>query len=484
MRTLIVCLLVALAYPAGAAAGTTQRSLIQDDLQLLQSGAAARERALDDVARLGADGVRALALWRSLAPRRRPQGFAAADPAAYAPRRWNALDGLVRGLAARRLGLLLSPSLPMPSWASGCKRHRGVCKPDTQEYGRFVRALGTRYSGTYRDENEGRGVLPRVERWSFSNEPNQASWLRPQFARRDGVVYAAAAVRYRSLVRAGIAALRSTGHAGDELLLGETGPIGRTTGALASRPVAPRPFLRTLLCLGPRTGTAAEVTGCTRPRRLRVTGFAHHPYSRGGSQPPRRKGKPATEITIASVGRLERLLDAAADKGRLPDDLPIHYTEYGFQTDPPDGLFGIPLARQAEYLNESDWIAFRNPRIRTVAQYQLTDDRAVARFQSGLRFADGRAKPAYDAYRLAVGVRRRGPSRLRVYGQVRPPAPGDVSRVEIQNAPFGSNDFRTVARLDVRSRNGTFVRTLPRREGRFRLRWGSVFSREASIAGG
>ena len=60
---------------------------------------------------------------------------------------------------------------------------------------------------------------------------------------------------------------------------------------------------------------------------------------------------------------------------------------------------------------------------------------------------------------------------------------GDVSRVEIQNAPFGSSDFRTVATIDVRSRNGTFVRTLPRREGRFRLRWGSVLSREASIAG-
>jgi hypothetical protein len=483
VRTLIVCLLVALALPAGAAAGTTQRSLIQDDLQLLQSGAAAREHALDDVTRLGADGVRALVMWRSVAPRSRPRGFDPADPADYAPRRWNPLDGLVRGLAARELELLLSPSLPMPSWASECKRHRDVCRPDALEYGRFLRALGTRYSGTYRDENEGGGVLPRITRWSFSNEPNQPAWLRPQFARRDGIVYAAAAVRYRSMVRAGTAALRATGHGGDEMLLGETGPIGRTTGPLASRPVSPKPFLRTLLCLGARTGTAAALEGCTRPRRLRVTGFAHHPYTRGGSQPPRRKGKPATEITLASAGRLERLLDAAADAGRLPDDLPVHYTEYGFQTDPPDGLFGIPLARQAEYINESDWIAFRNPRIRTVAQYKLVDDRAVSRFQSGLRFADGRAKPAYDAYRLAVWVRRRGPSRLRVYGQVRPPAPGDVSRVEIQNAPFGSTDFRTVATIDVRSRNGTFVRTLPRREGRFRLRWGSVLSREASIAG-
>jgi hypothetical protein len=296
-------------------------------------------------------------------------------------------------------------------------------------------------------------------------------------------VYPAAAVLYRSMVLAGTAALRATGHAGDQMLLGETGPIGRVTGPLGMRPVSPRPFLRALLCLDGRTGRAAALRGCAKPRRLRVTGFAHHPYTRGGSQAPRTRGKAATEITIASIGRLERLLDEAADKGRLPDDLPIHYTEYGFQTDPPDSLFGVPLARQAEFLNESDWMAFRNPRVRTVAQYKLIDDRIVSSFQSGLRFWDLRVKPGYDAYRLALWVRRRGETRLRVYGQVRPPAAGDVSRVELQNAPFGSSDFRTVATFDVATRNGAFVRTLPRREGRFRLRWGSVLSREASIAG-
>jgi hypothetical protein len=484
VRALVACLLVVLALPAGAAAATTQESLIQDDLQLLQSGAAARERALDDLLALGADGVRAQVLWRSIAPAKRPRAFDGADPAAYAARRWNPLDGLVRGLAARRLSLLLSPSLPMPSWASRCKRYRTVCRPDAVEYGRFLRALGRRYSGAYRDENEGGGVLPRIDRWSFSNEPNQPAWLRPQLARRDGLVYPAAAVLYRSMVLAGTAGLRATGHARDQMLLGETGPIGRRTGPLGARPVSPRPFLRALLCLDGREGRAAALLGCTRPRRLRVTGYAHHPYTRGGSRAPRTKGDAATEITIASIGRLERLLDEAADKGRLREDLPIHYTEYGFQTDPPDGLFGVPLARQAEFLNESDWMAFRNPRVRTVAQYKLVDDRVVSSFQSGLRFWDLRPKPGYDAYRLSIWVRRLGATRLRVYGQVRPPAAGDVSRVELQNAPFGSSDFRTVATVDVASRNGTFVRTLPRREGRFRLRWGSVLSRETSIAGG
>ena len=175
-------------------------------------------------------------------------------------------------------------------------------------------------------------------------------------------------------------------------------------------------------------------------------------------------------------------------RGRIARGLPIHYTEFGFQTDPPDGLFGVPLARQAEYLNESDWIAYRNPRVRSVAQYELVDDPASARFQSGLRFADGRPKPAYDAYRLPLWITRKGASHLRVYGQVRPLANGGVTQVELQNAPLGLAVWRTVATVAVRSPRGHLLRTVPRREGRWRLRWvpapGAVplFSREAVAA--
>ena len=267
-------------------------------------------------------------------------------------------------------------------------------------------------------------MLPPVRRWSFSNEPNQPSWLRPQFARSGGITYPAAAVAYRAMVRGGIAGLRASGHGGDQMLLGETSPIGRETGRLATRPVPPAAFIRTLLCMdagGDRLrGKAAAVRGCKAPRPLRVTGFAHHPYTQGGSQPPLTRGRRATEITISSAGRLARLLDAGARLRRIPKLLPIHYTEHGFQTNPPDLLFGVSPARQAEYINQSDWIAYRDRRIRTVAQYKLIDDTVVSSFQSGLRFFDGVPKPAFDAYRLPLWVKRKGAARLRVYGQVRP----------------------------------------------------------------
>ena len=69
------------------------------------------------------------------------------------------------------------------------------------------------------------------------------------------------------MVLAGTAALRATGHGGDEMLLGETGPIGRVTGPLATRPVAPRPFLRTLLCLDGRQGGRGRRRSAAARRR-------------------------------------------------------------------------------------------------------------------------------------------------------------------------------------------------------------------------
>jgi hypothetical protein len=122
--------------------------------------------------------------------------------------------------------------------------------------------------------------------------------------------------------------------------------------------------------------------------------------------------------------------------------------------------------------------------VRTVAQYKLVDDPALAGFQSGVRFSDGRPKPAYDAYRLPLWITGKGGSRLRVYGQVRPA--DAATSVELQNAPFGRAPFRTVATFTIGAR--PFLRTIPRFEGRFRLVWRPpdggrpLHSRTATIA--
>jgi hypothetical protein len=487
LRLALLCSALFLCAAAPASAARNQESIFEDEHQLLDLGPGAANSAMDDIKSLGADSVRSLVLWSRIAPRgsRRPRGFKAADPRSYSPAAWDPYDDLVRGTSVRGLGLILSPSTPMPRWASRCKKKTATCKPDPKAYRAFVTALGRRYSGTYADENQGGGVLPRVTRWSPLNEPNQPGWLTPQYERKRGRLVATAAVVYRKLALAAIAGLKASGHGRDQVLLGETAPIGRTSGSLARRPIPPVEFLRKLFCLTPGgkrlRGADGKRHACRKFKRFAVAGFAHHPYQRGGSRPPSEPPQAAGEITISSPSRLRRVLDAAARARRIPRHLPIYYTEFGFQTNPPDRIFGVRVALQPSYINQSDWMAYKDPRVRAVSQYKLVDEAALASFQSGLRFIDGRAKPAYTAYKLPIWVSGRG-SRLRLYGQVRPAADSTPQVVQIQVRPPKGGAFATVKTVTVRSRKGHFLVRVPKRAGVWRLAWGSLVSREATVA--
>jgi hypothetical protein len=480
--------LAALLVVAPANASRVQRSIFEDDQTLVLSSATIRERTLDDLKTLGVDTVHSVVFWNKVTPdplsTHRPAGFDGSNPAAYPAALWNRYDGLVRGAQARGMDVLLSPSSPMPAWASTCKaslKVRNVCRPNPTQFKRFVQALGTRYSGSYADENEGKGVLPRVSRWSIWNEPNQGGWLQPQ-ATKGGAV---APMLYRQLVRAAILGLRASGHGSDEILFGETAPIGRSSGPASSRPTPPGTFLRDVLCIDSRgRALRSRSLDCGGGfARLPVTGVAHHPYTRGGSQPPTSKGS-STEITISSVSRLKTILRQAGAKRRIPRNLPIQYTEFGFQTNPPDGLFGVSLAKQSAWINESDFIAWHDPRVRAVAQYEMRDEASLSAFQSGLRFNDGRLKPSWAAYRLPLWVARRG-SKLLVWGQLRPAADGAVEQVDIQNAPTANGTFTSVRTVTVRSRKGFFNVKLPKRAGVWRVAWtpstggGAILSRVA-----
>jgi hypothetical protein len=478
-RLWIAAAAAALLAAVPAQASTTQESIFEDDYQLLQLGSAEQQAGLNDMDRLGADTVRSLVLWNQIAPDpgnvRRPKGFDARNPAAYPAGLWDRYDDLVRGVQARGMQLLFSPTAPMPVWASECKgnaNRRRVCRPKAKEFGNFVQALATRYSGTYADENQGGGALPRVDRWSIWNEPNQPGWLEPQYVSSKGRRTAFAAHRYRALARSAIAGLRRAGHGGDQILLAETAPIGRTSGTLARRPIPPVEFIRQMFCLTPggkrQTGAAAKAVGCTKPGRFSVTGFAHHPYTRGGSQPPLAGVLPG-EITISTAGRLKKLLTQAAKAKRIPARLPIFYTEFGYQTNPPDRLFGVSLDEQAEFLNQSDWIAYKDSRVKSVAQYKLVDEPDVASFQTGLRFVDGVEKPGFGAYRLPIWVTRRGTSQVRIYGQTRPAPDNSRELVVVENDETGN--FAPVSTVEVTSPKGHFTVDLPARNGKWRLRW-------------
>jgi hypothetical protein len=459
---------------APAHASRSQESVFEDDTALLFSGDAQRQQSLDEIKALGGTTIRTLVQWSRIAPdtnsKTKPAGFDATNPDAYPPGAFTVWDQLVQEAQARGLQVIMSPVLA-PHWADTCRGNAHHCSPRPRDFGQFVTALGKRY--------------PTVHRWSIWNEPNISSWLYPQQKRKHGHNIPQAAIVYRNLFRAGTDALKATGHARDQFLLGETAPLGRTSGSLGKRFLSPTAFYQGVFCLNSRghklRGRIARDEGCTHYKKLAATGIAHHPYNRGGSQPPLRRPTGPGEITIANLSRLSRVINQGSHNRRIRGGLRFFFTEFGFQSNPPDRTFGVSLSRQARYINQSDYIAYHNRRVSAISQYELFDDTDIGSFNTGLRRSNGKAKPALNAYRLPIWVTKSG-SGVRVWGQVRP---GHASgqTVQIQN---GNKKFRTVKTIRT-SRNGYFQVRIGRKPGKkWKLLWkapdGSAFaSRVAGI---
>ena len=97
-------------------------------------------------------------------------------------------------------------------------------------------------------------------------------------------------------------------------------------------------------------------------------------------------GNAATAITLGNINVLIR------EVTRLYGNKRIWITEYGYQTNPPDRIFGVSFANQARYLTQAYGIAKRNPRIDMFLWFLLRDERLGVDegWQSGLLTAAGR----------------------------------------------------------------------------------------------
>jgi hypothetical protein len=468
---------------------------------------------LDQLHRLGVDRVHVYLHWTDVAPSPqstvRPE-FDAADPAAYSAAGWAPFDTIVRGVQARGMGVDMALVPPPPRWASG----KGAPDPATQtewrpsapEFGQFVRAVATRYSGTYIPSGEST-PLPRVNFWSIWNEPNLGVELAPQ-AHEPSQVEVSGQL-YRGLLDAAWSALQDTGHGHDTILIGEIAPAGATFGNAPGNfaAMAPLRFLRALYCVDrsyqPLVGQAAALRGCPtdsagskrfaaeHPAMFQATAFADHPYPQG--LPPNTATPNEPDYAeLAEVPHLAQVLDKLQGVYGSSKRFPIYSTEFGYQTTPPDpGVGTVSPARAALYLNWSEYLTWRDPRLRSYDQYLLVDPQGNF-FASGLLKPDGTPKPAYAAYRLPVWLPVTSTSQgspLEVWGCARParylgPA---ARRVTIQFAPAGSASFRTVQTVHLHGQSCYFdVLQKFAGSGTVRLRWqapggSAIFSRTTGV---
>ena len=505
-RTLLLACAVAMvlfALPAPAHAAPYMVSVMQDDNQLVYGNRAQLRNALDRMRGLGVEAVRATMLWKAIAPRstarRKPRGFNGAKPGEYPASAWDPYDALVRAARNRGITVNFNPTGAGPRWAhkrTRVKAAQGQFRPKPKLFRQFVHAAGRRYSGSYRDENQGKRKLPRVSWWAIWNEPNQPGWLTPQSQKKRGVgMIAMAPHLYRELLIGGAKGLLSTGHAADLLLIGELAPIGsakKPNGIIPS--LRPALFLREMFCVNRRyrrfRGRQAKARGCDKVGRLGVLerfprlGFGHHPYTR--KKAPRKREKRLDMLTIGNPSALPRALDKiAARTGLIPPQMPVFYTEHGYQT-LPDPFRGIPEELQAQYINESDFIAWKSPRIFSTAQFQLYDvpprpefprdtPPYWATYQSGLFTAlpEGRAKVGANAYKFQLVARRRR-GKARIWGQARFVPNGAVYSVYLQERTPGSSSWvNSGAPVPVKSNQGFFRARRPTQPGSsWRAVWG------------
>jgi hypothetical protein len=479
---------------------------------------------------LGVDRVRVSFAWEAIAPhgrsRHEPAHFDAADPTAYPAANWAPYDTVVRDARKDHMGLDLVLAPPAPVWASG----RGALPaaieksyswdPDAHEFQQFVEAVGTRYSGHYTPTGA-HSPLPREGFWSIWNEPNVGVMLSPQTIH--GPTVEVSPVHYRALADAAWTALQRTGHGHDTTLIGELGPAGSTNaGAPGDFAVmAPLRFLRVLYCVGPDyrplRGSAATARGCptttagTRhfaaadPVLFKATDYADHPYPYG--LPPDKVAPDEPDYAeLAELPKLFSTLDRLQLVYGSHRRFDVYSTEFGYQTSPPDQpdqAGAVSPAEAARWLNWSEYLTWRMPRVLSYDQYLLFDPpplahghKPYAAFASGLGTYTGALKPGFAAFRMPIwlpqSTARRGGA-LEVWGCVRPAKIVSMARrapAQIQFQGRHGNSWRTIATVSTRTRYGYFdVREHFPASGSVRIRWtpptgAAIESRTATITVG
>jgi hypothetical protein len=266
-----------------------------------------------------------------------------------------------------------------------------------------------------------------VHLWAIWNEPNQKRWLRPTSPR----------VYVRQLLNPAYVAIHAAS-SGAQVAGGVTAPRGSAGG------VSPVMWIA-----GMKTAHA------------KLDAYAHNPYPLSAGETPTSGGcDHCTTITMATLPRLIANVQRAFGTRTR-----IWLTEYGYQTNPPDQLLGVPYSTQARYDSEAALRAYLAPRVDLLIHYLVRDEPNPDRWQSGLVTVGELAKPSYAAFRFPLTQQSRRGLRTLLWGQVRP---GGRSSYRIEE--YRGGYWHWVGSPRLTSARGFYTRTVRAGAGaRFRV---------------
>jgi hypothetical protein len=404
----VLCVVAACLAATPAHASNGIKYGIQDDAWL-EFGPGTLNARLDSLKRLGVPLVRFTVRWDVVA-KKRPKNPNSPRDRAYD---WRRPDRVMRGL--RRHGLTpVVTLLGTPSWANG-GRGPNYAPPHPRDFRAFARAAASRY--------------PWVRYWLIWNEPNHPLWLKPTRA----------SIYVEHLLNPGYEGIHSVlRHA--LVAGGITAPRGGLGG------VAPVTWLR----------------GLARAH-AHLDAYAHNPYPlRPGETPSAHGCRFCPTITMATLPKLLILVR------RYFGPKPVWLTEYGYQTNPPDGFLGVSPRQQATLLSLAAMRAWRLARVTMLIQYLYRDEPQLSRFQTGLVYIDDKPKPSLNGFRLPFAEMRRSGFQTVVWGQIRD---GKSGRKQYEIQILRKNRWRSIAGVRQTNGNGVFLRTIRLKKGSLLRVW-------------
>ena len=263
----------------------------------------------------------------------------------------------------------------------------------TENFAAFLTKLATAY--------------PDVRDYVVGNEPNQPRFQRPQFSRAGRGLSAPV---YARLLAGAYDALKDVDPAIRVIGLGLSGRGNDLPQAPSNASTSPVRFLRDL-------GVAYRASGRTLPL---MDELGLHLYPRSDRDPVS-AGDRWPRAGIVNLTRIKQAFwDAFAGTGQptVEQGLKIRIDEIGWQAVVPAGRRGAYHGRetaaatseraQADNYAKLIGIAACDRSISAVYLLHLRDDTDLERYQSGIRRADGSARPAYAAVRAAAARAKRG----------------------------------------------------------------------------
>jgi hypothetical protein len=250
-------------------------------------------------------------------------------------------------------------------------------------------------------------AYPQVREYVVGNEPNQPRFWRPQYSPAGRALAASA---YVDLLAKSYDALKDVDPAIRVIGLGISGRGNDIPFATSNASTSPVRFLRDL-------GAAYRASGRTLPL-MDELGLHLYPRSDRDSVLAGDRWPRAGLVNLARIK--QALWDAFAGTGQptVEGGLKLRVDEIGWQATVPAARRGAYHGREtaaatserAQAANYAKVIAMAacDRSISALYLLHLRDDPDLERYQSGIRRADGSARPAYAAVRTAVAKARKG----------------------------------------------------------------------------